>query len=127
VAAHILIVEDNEMSFALADYLLRQAGYGTQRATDGAMAVRIAAENGADLILCDLDLPVMDGYQVAAALRAMPAWRAVPLIAFTADSSDSDPAKWQAAGFAGCIRKPPDPRTFSANVAQYVPPDLRAS
>jgi CheY-like chemotaxis protein len=127
VAAHILIVEDNEMSFALADYLLRQAGYRTQRATDGEMAVRVAAENGSDLILCDLDLPVMDGYQVAAALRAMPVWRAVPLIAFTADSSGGDQAKLHAAGFAGYIRKPPDPRTFSANVAQYVPPGLRAS
>jgi CheY-like chemotaxis protein len=127
MAARILIVEDNEMSFVLADYLLRQAGYGTQRALDGATAVRMAVENPSDLILCDLDLPVMDGYQVATTLRATQAWREVPLIAFTADSTGSSQEKLLAAGFTGYIQKPPDPSTFRASVAHYLPAHLRAS
>jgi CheY-like chemotaxis protein len=126
VAAHILIIEDNEMSFVLADYLLRQAGYSTSRARDGTSGVRAAEENVADLILCDLDLPAMDGFQVASSLQANARWRSVPLVAFTADSTGVEQKAVLAAGFAGYISKPIDPRTFSATIAQYLAPDLRA-
>jgi CheY-like chemotaxis protein len=126
VAAHILIVEDNDMSFVLADHLLRQAGYVTLRATDGSDGVRAALENRADLILCDLDLPVMDGYELLRALRANDAWRAVPILAFTGDSPGKDQRAVLAAGFAGYIFKPPDPRTFAATVGQYVASSHRA-
>ena len=78
-------------------------------------------ENQSDLILCDLDLPVMDGYQVAATLRASRGWREVPLVAFTADTTGSDRSTLLAAGFTGYIQKPPDPETFSAAVARYLP------
>jgi two-component system cell cycle response regulator len=127
VAAHILIIEDNEMSFVLADYLLRQAGYSTSRATDGSSGVRAAAENTADLILCDLDLPAMDGFQVASALRSNAKWRTVPLVAFTADSTGAEQSAVLSAGFAGYISKPIDPRTFSATIAQYLSANLRAN
>jgi CheY-like chemotaxis protein len=126
VAAHILIIEDNEMSFVLADYLLRQAGYSTSRARDGTSGLRAAEENVADLILCDLDLPAMDGFQIASALRANGSWRAVPLVAFTADSTGVEQKAVLDAGFEGYISKPIDPRTFSATIAQYLAPNLRA-
>jgi two-component system cell cycle response regulator DivK len=129
MAAHILIIEDNDMSFVLADYLLRQAGYATSRALDGETGVQAALENVADLILCDLDLPVMDGYQVAGTLRKAPGWRAVPLLAFTGDSPGDAHSESlaRAAGFAGFIFKPVDARTFSATIAQHISPELRAS
>jgi len=128
MAAHILIIEDNDMSFVLADYLLRQAGYSTSRAHDGEAGVQAALQNVADLILCDLDLPVMDGYQVAGALRQASGWRAVPLLAFTGDSRGShSEVLARAAGFEGFIFKPVDARTFSATIAQHVAPGLRAN
>jgi CheY-like chemotaxis protein len=125
--AHVLIIEDNEMSFVLADYLLRQAGYLTSRAADGGAGLRMAAQNVADLILCDLDMPAMNGYELAGSLRADAAWRPVPLVAFSASISGEERKQVLAAGFAGFISKPIDPRTFSATVAQYLPVDLRAS
>lgn len=126
MAAHILIVEDNDMSFVLAEYLLRQAGYSAARAADGRTGVRVALENRADLILCDLDLPVMDGYEVLRALRANPSWRPVPLLAFTGDSPGQDQRDVLAAGFAGYILKPADPQTFVTTLARYLEPELRA-
>ena len=124
MAAHILIIEDNDMSFVLADYLLRQAGYSTERALDGEAGVQAARKNRADLILCDLDLPVMDGYQVAGALCSDSSWRRVPLLAFTGDSPGNEHSETlaRAAGFQGFIFKPVDARTFSATIAQHVAP-----
>lgn len=112
------------MSFVLADYLLRQAGYATSRAKDGVTGVQAALENVADLVLCDLDLPVMDGYQVAGALRAEGRWRRVPLLAFTGDSpgNEQSEARARAAGFDDFIFKPVDARTFGATIAQHVSP-----
>ncbi|MEJ1961227.1 MAG: response regulator [Gammaproteobacteria bacterium] len=129
MAAHILIIEDNDMSFVLADYLLRQVGYLTARATDGPSGVQAALENVADLILCDLDLPLMDGYQVANTLRNDSTWRRVPLLAFTGDSPGNahNEALALDAGFAGLVFKPVDARTFSATIARHVAPGLRAS
>jgi two-component system, cell cycle response regulator DivK len=127
MTAHILIIEDNDMSFVLADYLLRQSGYSTSRAHDGEAGLQAALQNAADLILCDLDLPVMDGYQVAGALRQASDWRAVPLLAFTGDSPGAHSESLaRAAGFEGFIFKPVDARTFSATIAQHVAPGLRA-
>ena len=126
MAAHILIIEDNDMSFVLADYLLRQKGYSTTRAVDGRAGVQAALENPVDLILCDLDLPVMDGYEVIRALRANSAWRPVPVLAFTGDSPGKDHSSVLAAGFAAYVFKPPDPQTFVATIAQYIAPQERA-
>ena len=129
MAAHILIIEDNDMSFVLADYLLRQAGYSTSRALDGEAGVQAALQNVADLILCDLDLPVMNGYQVAGTLRGDSSWRAVPLLAFTGDSPGNDHSESlaRAAGFKGFIFKPVDARTFCATIGQHVAAGLRAN
>ena len=122
MTARILIIEDNDMSFVLADYLLRQKGYTTTRARDGGAGVQAALEHPVDLILCDLDLPVMDGYEVIGALRANSAWHRVPVLAFTGDSPGKDHSAVLEAGFAAYVFKPPDPRTFAATVAQYIAP-----
>jgi CheY-like chemotaxis protein len=107
--------------------LLRQAGYQSSRAADGRTAVRLALENVPDLILCDLDLPGMDGYEVANALRADRSWRVVPVVAFTAGSTGDAQNEVLASGFTGYISKPIDPRTFIATLTPYLAPDLRAS
>jgi CheY-like chemotaxis protein len=126
-AAHVLIVEDNDMSFVLADCLLQPAGYVTQRATDGEAALRLASEKTPDLVLCDLDLPGMDGYELVEALRLLPGCGAIPILAFTADSAQKDVTRLHTAGFTDWLRKPPDPRTFGATVARYLRSQSSAS
>jgi CheY-like chemotaxis protein len=127
MTARILIIEDNDMSYVLAEYLLRQRGYSTMRAVDGSAGVQAALENPVDLILCDLDLPVMDGYEVLGALRANNDWRPVPVLAFTGDSPGKDQSSVLEAGFAAYVFKPPDPRTFAATIAQYIAPQEHGS
>ena len=126
MSAHILIIEDNEMSLALAQHLLRQAGYTISSATDGGGGVRLALQNQAHLILCDLDLPVIDGPQVVSTLRANDAWRAVPILAFTAASLSDEDKRTLTAGFDGCIPKPIDPASFAATIGHHLAPELRA-
>lgn len=127
MAAHILIIEDNEMSLALADHLLRQSGYSISSATDGDTGVRLALENEAHLILCDLDLPVIDGSQLLSTLRANDRWRKVPVLAFTASSMSDEQRQSLTADFDGCIAKPIDPASFVVAVGRHLAPELRAS
>lgn len=125
--AHILIIEDNEMSLALAEYLLRQSGYTTASATDGDSGLRLALANQAHLILCDLDLPVIDGSQVVSSLRANRDWNTVPVLAFTAASLEEEQRRALTANFDGHVSKPIDPASFAATIGRHLAPELRAS
>lgn len=123
MSAHILIIEDNEMSLALAEYLLRQSGHTVSSATDGDSGVRLALQNQADLILCDLDLPVTDGPQVVSTLQANAAWRRVPILAFTAATIGDEDKRKLTADFDGCISKPVDPASFAAMIEHHLAPE----
>lgn len=127
MSAHILIIEDNEMSLALAEYVLRQAGYIVSSATDGESGMRRALENAANVILCDLDLPVIEGPQLVQELRANSDWRKVPVLAFTAASMSDEKKRALDVDFDGYIVKPVDPTAFAATVDRYLAPELRAS
>jgi two-component system cell cycle response regulator len=127
MSAHILIIEDNEMSLALAEYLLRDAGYTVSSATDGGGGMRLALQNTAELILCDLDLPVIEGPQLVQALRASSEWRKVPVLAFTAASMNQEQRQALAADFDGFIVKPVDPASFAATLGQHLAPGVRVS
>ena len=115
------------MSLALAEYLLRQSGYTTSSATDGDSGVRLALQNQAHLILCDLDLPVIDGPQIVTTLRTHDDWRKVPILAFTASTISDERRRALTVDFDGCIAKPIDPASFSATVGHHLAPELRAS
>lgn len=119
MSAHILIIEDNEMSLALAEYLLRGAGYTVSSATDGESGMQRALTNTAQLILCDLDLPVIEGAQLLVELRANGDWRKVPVLAFTAASTEGQ-LRALAAGFDGYVVKPVDPASFAATIGQHL-------
>jgi len=125
MSAHILIIEDNEMSLALADYLLRDAGYSVSSASDGDSGMRLALQNVANLILCDLDLPVIEGAQLVQALRASDEWRKVPVLAFTAASMNQEQRQALEADFDGYIVKPVDAASFAATIGQHLAPELR--
>ena len=127
MSAHILIIEDNEMSLALAEYLLRDAGYTVSSATDGGNGMRLALQNTAQLILCDLDLPVIEGPQLVQALRASTEWRKVPVLAFTAASMNQEQRQALAADFDGYIVKPIDPASFAATLGQHLTPGMGVS
>jgi CheY-like chemotaxis protein len=115
------------MSLALAEYLLRDAGYTVSSATDGGSGMRLALQNLAHLILCDLDLPVIEGPQLVQALRASSEWRKVPVLAFTAASMGEEQRQALAADFDGCMAKPVDPASFAASIGRYLEPGLRVS
>jgi two-component system cell cycle response regulator DivK len=126
MTARILIAEDNAANLALVDYLLKTAGHETLAATDGAQAVRMARELHPDLIICDLQMPVVDGYEVLSNLRQDPTLRDVPVIALTAYSRNSDRTTVLVAGFDGYLSKPIDPEAFVAQIEKYLRPELRS-
>lgn len=123
--ARILIIEDDSASRALVHYLLESAGYATLEAEDGAIGLQIALQAQPDLIICDLQMPVMNGYELVRVLREQPGWRHVPLIAVTAFSMAGDRETALTAGFDEHITKPITPETFVRQVEAFLPPTLR--
>src|SRR5438132_1052893 len=112
MAARILIVEDNPDNLELMTYLLERFGHTLVAARDGAEALQTVGRVPLDLILCDVQLPRIDGYEVAGQLKKDPAWRGIPLVAVTALARVGDRERVLAAGFDGYIAKPIAPRTF---------------
>lgn len=126
MVARILIVEDHPSSLELMDYLLTAMGYRTLLATDGESAMELAQHECFDLVVCDLQLPQMSGYEVAARFKRDPRLCEIPLIAVTAFSMTGDKAKVLGAKFEGYFAKPIDPERFVADMEQHLPPALRA-
>jgi CheY-like chemotaxis protein len=126
MTARILVIEDDEASRMLVTYLLEADGYQVYSASDGREGVRAALEHGPDLILSDLQMPVMDGYEVARLLHADPGWRRAPLVAVTAFSMPGDREKALEVGFQDHISKPIDPERFVRQVEAYLAPASRA-
>ena len=126
MAARILIIEDDPPSAALARYLLSAAGYTVLVAIDGGTGIRAALEGNPDLVLCDLQLPVLTGYDVARQLRDHQGWRRVPLIAVSAFSMPGGSDKAITAGFDAYLSKPIAPESFVADVEALLPPELRS-
>jgi two-component system cell cycle response regulator DivK len=120
VSARILIIEDDGPSLALVQYLLNCAGHHTISAVDGREGVRLALQEGPDLVICDLQLPQLTGFEVVEQLSAAPQWRCVPLIAVTASSMLGDRDRVMRAGFDGYISKPIVPETFVADVEAFL-------
>lgn len=127
MAARILIVEDNATNLALVEYLLKAAGYEILAADDGTRGMRMAQESRPDLIICDIQLPGMSGYDVLEQIRADPALKDTPVIALTAFSMPNDRADVLEAGFDCYLSKPIEPEKFRAQVEAYLDPALRSS
>jgi CheY-like chemotaxis protein len=119
-SATVLLVEDNEQNRYLVTFLLERAGYEVVLAPDGPRAIEIAQTVPLDLILLDIQLPKMDGYEVARALRGMPSLGDIPIVAVTSYAMVGDREKTLAAGCSGYIEKPINPATFAAQVAGFL-------
>lgn len=112
----ILLIEDNEQNRYLATFLLEQHGYQVTPAVDGRRGIELARTLDPAIILLDIQLPTMDGYAVAAALREIASLRATPIIAVTSYAMVGDREKALAAGCTGYIEKPINPDTFVAEI-----------
>ena len=104
----ILLVEDNEMNRDMLSRRLTRKGYVIVCAEDGAEGVAVAASESPDLILMDMSLPVMDGWEATRKLKADEATRSVPVIALTAHAMDGDEHKAREAGCDDYDTKPVD-------------------
>jgi CheY-like chemotaxis protein len=119
----ILLIEDNEQNRYLATFLLEQHGYTVVAAPDGPRGIAAAQEHGPSMILLDIQLPHMDGYSVARALRAITTLRETPIVAVTSYAMPGDREKALDAGCTGYVEKPIDPDTFLSSLLRYgLPP-----
>lgn len=104
--AKILLVEDNEMNRDMLARRLERRGYQVVIAVDGDEGVRLAQTEAPDLILMDMSLPVLDGWEATRRLRAVPATQATPIIALTAHAMAGDREQALAAGCDDYDSKP---------------------
>ena len=117
----ILVIEDNEQNLYLVTFLLETHGHRIVPARDGREGIELAARVHPELILLDIQLPGLDGYGVAKALRENPALEGVPIVAVTSYAMPGDRERVMAAGCNGYIEKPINPDTFLADVEQFLP------
>jgi CheY-like chemotaxis protein len=102
----ILLVEDNEMNRDMLSRRLQKRGYEVRMAMDGRQGVEMARAGGFDLILMDMSLPEIDGWEATRQLRAVPETRAVPIIGLTAHAMAGDREKALEAGCNDYDTKP---------------------
>jgi two-component system cell cycle response regulator DivK len=118
----ILLIEDNEQNQYLLTFLLEQHGYRVLAARDGARGIEAAKSVMPSLILLDIQLPLMNGYDVARALRQHEALHHVPIVAVTSYAMPGDREKALEAGCNGYIEKPIDPATFVGEMERVLRP-----
>ena len=117
----ILVVEDTEDNRRIIRDLLTNAGYELLEAENGEVGVAMAAEHGPDLILMDIQLPVLDGYEATRRLKADRATAHIPIIAVTSYALAGDEGKTRAAGCDSYIAKPFSPKALLAKVRELLP------
>jgi CheY-like chemotaxis protein len=122
----ILIVEDNRDAAKTLGLLMRRYGHEVTLAHSGTSAVEAAKRWGPDVVLCDLGLPEMDGFEVASILRQDPAMAAARLIAISGYGDDDDRQRSQAAGFDLHLIKPVDPAELQRLLADREMPNSQA-
>ena len=116
----ILVVEDTEDNRQILRDLLGMAGYDMVEAHDGAEGVAKAAEHKPDLILMDIQMPVMDGYEATRRIKANSELKAIPIIAVTSYALSGDEQKTRDAGCDAYIAKPYSPRQMLAKVREIL-------
>ncbi|HEY85427.1 MAG TPA: response regulator [Chloroflexi bacterium] len=118
----ILIIEDNEQNLYLITFILEKHGYQVIQARNGQEGIETAKRDRPTLILLDIQLPGMDGYAVARALRSNASLDQVPIVAVTSYAMAGDRERGVEAGCTGYIEKPINPDTFMAEVEQHLLP-----
>ena len=117
----ILVVEDNPINIQVVESFVERAGYEVLIAEDGATALAMVQTAAPNLILMDLQLPGIDGFEVTLRLKADPATRTIPIIAVTAYAMVGDEARARAAGCYDYITKPINRRVLLEAIARHLP------
>jgi two-component system cell cycle response regulator DivK len=121
MSKRILAVDDQEDNRRILRDLLTSAGYEVIEATTGEDAVAFAESQAPDLILMDIQLPGIDGYEATRRIKANPRLRQIPLIVVTSYALSGDDAKAYSAGANAYVSKPFSPRALLARVREYLP------
>ncbi len=116
----ILVVDDNAANLDLMLYLLRSFGHDPEGKADAIAALESAGTGNFELVLSDVLMPRMDGYEFARRFKANAALALTPLVAVTALAMPADRKRAQEAGFDGYVIKPIDPETFVSQVEAFV-------
>lgn len=116
----VLLIEDNEQNRYLITFLLERHGYHVVSAIDGLRGIDEAREQLPDIILLDIQLPAMDGYAVAQALRGIDSLKKTPIVAVTSYAMVGDRERCLAAGCNGYIEKPINPDTFVTEIEYFL-------
>lgn len=114
------MIEDNPLNLELMVYLFRAFNFTVTTAGDGVEGLALARSAVPDLIICDVDLPRLDGYGVARGLKEDPVLKEIPLVAVTALAMVGDREKLLASGFDGYLSKPILPEIFIRQVNSYL-------
>jgi CheY-like chemotaxis protein len=132
-ASTILLVEDNEDNRIVYSTILEFAGHRVIEAQDGEAGVALARSEHPDLILMDVSIPLLDGWEATRILKSDPETRDIPILALTAHALEEDREKAREVGCDGYIAKPAEPRVVLAQVEQHLarsggsPGDFRAA
>ena len=122
MTSRVLLVEDNEVNSYLIRFVLERAGYAVQVATNGLEGIEAARLERPDLILMDIGMPVMDGYEATELLKADPGLSDVPVVALSAHAMEHEKERAYQAGCVAHIEKPIDMTTFIRQVQAHLNP-----
>jgi two-component system cell cycle response regulator DivK len=116
----ILVIEDNEQNIYLLTFILEKHGYEVLQALNGMDGIEKVKKTSPDLILLDIQLPEMNGYEVARELRKIPESKVIPIIAITSYAMAGDREKALEAGCTGYLTKPINPDTFISRIEEFL-------
>jgi len=117
----ILVVEDTEDNRQILRDVLVNAGFDLIEAVDGEEGVQMATAHVPDLVLMDIQLPLVDGYEATRRIKSDPHLRHIPVIAVTSYALSDDENKAMAAGCSGYVAKPFSPRALLAKIREFLP------
>lgn len=120
-----LIIEDNEQNMYMLTFLLENNNYEVFQAFNGLDGIKAAIEHSPDVILLDIQLPQMDGYQIAKELRKKKDLQHIPIVAVTSHAMVGDREKAMESGATGYIEKPIDPDNFIQRMESYFSEELQ--
>jgi CheY-like chemotaxis protein len=120
MSKRILVTEDNDQNLYLCRFLLEQQGFQTLVARNGIQCLETAQRERPDLILMDIQMPEMDGYEAIRRLKAIPELSGIPIVAVSSYAMANDRQKAFELGCIGYIEKPIQPGTFVTQVSSYL-------